>query len=137
MLLAAQLPRVTAGGRLADGLAGFLGGVMGGIGGLPGPIPTLWCVLRGWDRATQRSVFQLVFLSMHTTTMAGYLLTGTVSARAAWLFPVMLPIVIATALMGAAAYRRLGDIGFQRVVLALLAASGVALLAGSLPKLLG
>lgn len=136
MLLAARLPRITCGGRFADGVAGFLGGIMGGLGGLPGPIPTLWCVLRGWDRATQRSVFQLVFLSMHVTTMAGYLLTGTVSAHAAWLFPVMLPIVIATALLGAAAYRRLGDLGFQRIVLGLLAASGAALLAGSLPKLL-
>jgi uncharacterized membrane protein YfcA len=137
MLLAARLPRIHHGGRWADGLAGGLGGVMGGLGGLPGPIPTLWCVLRGWDRHTQRSVFQLVFLTMHVTTMTGYLLTGTITAEEAWMFPVMAPVVIAAALLGAAAYHRLGDIGFQRIVLGLLAASGAMLLAASLPKLLG
>ncbi|MDB5373379.1 MAG: putative rane transporter protein [Belnapia sp.] len=136
MLLATKLPRVAGGGRLADGVAGALGGIMGGIGGLPGPIPTLWCVLRGWDRATQRSVFQLVFLTMHVTTMTGYLVTGTITAEAAWLFPVMVPIVIASALLGARAYQRLGEIGFQRIVLGLLAVSGAILLLASVPKLL-
>ena len=137
MLLATRLPRVSHGGRVADGIAGALGGIMGGIGGLPGPIPTLWCVLRGWDRLTQRSVFQLVFLTLHTTTMTGYLLTGTIPAEAAWLFPVMVPIVIASALLGARAYQMLGDIGFQRIVLGLLAVSGAVLLLSSVPKLLG
>lgn len=137
MLLATRLPRIDRGGRLADGLVGTLGGVMGGIGGLPGPIPTLWCVLRGWDRATQRSVFQLVFLTMHVTTMAGYLVTGTITAQAAWLFPVMTPVVIVSALLGARAYRQLGDMGFQRIVLGLLAVSGAVLLLASLPKLIG
>lgn len=136
MLLAARLPRINRGGRLADGVVGALGGVMGGLGGLPGPIPTLWCVLRGWDRVTQRSVFQLVFLTMHVTTMTGYLLSGAVTAEVAWQFPVLAPVVVAFALLGAWAYHRLGDLGFQRIVLGLLAASGVMLLATSLPKLL-
>jgi uncharacterized membrane protein YfcA len=137
MLAAAQLPRISHGGRFADGVAGALGGVMGGLGGLPGPIPTLWCVLRGWDRVSRRSVFQLVFLTMHVATMTGYLLSGTITRQAAWMFPVLAPVVIASALLGARAYRGLGDIGFQRIVLGLLAASGVMLLAASLPMLMG
>jgi uncharacterized membrane protein YfcA len=137
MLAAGRLPHIAHGGRFADGVAGALGGVMGGLGGLPGPLPTLWCVLRGWDRVTQRSVFQLVFLTMHVTTMTGYLLSGAITAEVAWMFPVMVPVVIATALLGARAYQMLGDIGFQRIVLGLLAASGMMLLAASLPKLLG
>jgi uncharacterized membrane protein YfcA len=137
MLVSARLPRIGHGGRLTDGVAGAMGGVMGGLGGLPGPIPTLWCVLRGWDRHTQRSVFQLVFLTMHVTTMAGYLLSGTITAEAARLFPLTLPIVIGAALLGAAAYRRIGDRGFQRTVLGLLAGSGAVLLVVSLPRLLG
>src|SRR4029453_15541488 len=39
MLFASHLPRVTAGGAVADGAAGFLGGVGGGIGGFPGVVP--------------------------------------------------------------------------------------------------
>ena len=137
MLAAARLPHISHGGRFADGVAGALGGVMGGLGGLPGPIPTLWCVLRGWDRVTQRSVFQLVFLTMHVTTMTGYLLSGTITARVAWMFPVMVPVVIGAALLGARVYQMLGEIGFQRIVLGLLAISGLVLLAASLPRLLG
>ena len=141
MLLTAKLPRIgpdgPLGGKVADGVAGALGGIMGGIGGLPGPIPTLWCVLRGWDRLTQRSVFQLVFLTMHVATMTGCLLSRTITAEAAWLFPVMVPVVIVSALLGARTYRMLGDIGFQRVVLGLLAISGAVLLAASPPKLFG
>src|SRR5437764_228244 len=47
MLLAPDLPRITGGGRLADGVAGLVGGTMGGLGGLTGPAPILWCTLRG------------------------------------------------------------------------------------------
>ena len=50
MLLIRELPRISAGGRLADGGVGLIGGVMGGLGGLTGPAPTLWCTLRGWTR---------------------------------------------------------------------------------------
>jgi chromate transport protein ChrA len=73
---------------------------------------------------------------MHVTTMTGYLLSGTITAEVAWQFPVLVPVVVASALLGAWAYHRLGDLGFQRIVLGLLAASGVMLLAASLPKLL-
>ena len=49
----------------------------------------------------------------------------------------MVPIVIASAMLGARAHHRaLGDIGFQRIVLGLLAGSGVVLLVASLPRLL-
>lgn len=47
MLGLRQLPVVAWGGRAADGAVGLLGGVMGGIAGLSGPLPTLWCGLRG------------------------------------------------------------------------------------------
>ena len=36
MLCIGAMPRVTAGGRLADGGVGLMGGVMGGLGGLNG-----------------------------------------------------------------------------------------------------
>ena len=51
-------PKPVAGGRLADGISGLIGGVMGGLAGLTGPAPTLWCTVRGWDKDTQRCIFQ-------------------------------------------------------------------------------
>jgi hypothetical protein len=44
------------------------------------PVPTLWCTLRGWDRAQARGVFQTFNLVMHGVTFTGYLMTGKVTA---------------------------------------------------------
>ena len=56
MSMAKQLPRIGAGGPLADGAIGVVGGVTGGIGGIGGSIPTLWCKLQGMDKDAQRAV---------------------------------------------------------------------------------
>ena len=135
MLLARDLPRVARGGRLADAAAGMLGGVMGGLGGLTGPAPTLWVTLRGWGRDAQRAVFQSFNLAMHALTMAAYLASGTFPAEAWGLCLVVGPAMLLPALLGARLYRRFSDKAFQRVVLALLAVSGVVLLATSVRKL--
>lgn len=136
MLASGRLPRVTRGGFAADAVVGALGGVMGGLGGLPGPIPTLWCVLRGWERSTQRAVFQVVFLTMHLFTLAGYLAAGTVPPGVWPPFLALAPVVVGAALLGAQAFRSFGHIGFQRLVLGLLAGSGIALLVAAVPRLL-
>jgi uncharacterized protein len=136
MLFAQDLPRITRGGRLADAGAGWLGGIMGGIGGLSGPAPILWVTLRGWDRHAQRAVIQVFNLAMHTTIMAAYLATGTISGEVARLFAVVLPAMLVPALIGARLFHRFSDTAFRRVVLGLLAASGAMLIATTLPKLL-
>lgn len=136
MLLARDLPRITGGGRLADAAAGLVGGIMGGLGGLTGPAPTLWTTLRGWDRVAQRSVFQVFHTAMHGLTMAAYLATGAVSAEAVRLGLVVAPAMLLPGLLGARLYHRVSEAAFRRVVLGLLAASGVVLVATTLPKLL-
>ena len=135
MLLARDLPRITRGGRLADAAAGMLGGVMGGLGGLTGPAPTLWVTLRGWGRDAQRAVFQSFNLAMQALTMVTYLATGTFPAEAWSLCLVVAPAMLVPALLGARLYRRFSDLAFRRVVLGLLAASGVVLLTTALPRL--
>ncbi len=132
MLLLRDLPRVTGGGRWADGIVGWVGGVMGGLGGLTGPAPTLWCALRGWGRDAQRAVFQSFNLVMQVATMAAYLATGTISGETAWLFAIVAPAMLVPTLIGARLYRRFSDVGFQRLVLLLLTASGALLVIASL-----
>ena len=132
MLLLRDLPRVTGGGRWADGIVGWVGGVMGGLGGLTGPAPTLWCALRGWGRDAQRAVFQTFNLVMQVATMAAYLATGTISGETAWLFAIVAPAMLVPTLIGARLYRRFSDAGFQRLVLLLLTASGALLVIASL-----
>jgi uncharacterized membrane protein YfcA len=137
MLLAPGLPRIAWGGRVADGVAGLLGGVCGGIGGVTGPIPTLWCNLRPLDKDTQRSVIQNFNLSTLAFTMAAYLAKGLVT-RDMWpMFAVVAPAMLVPTLLGGRLYVGLSEATFRKLVLTLLGASGVALLASSVPHLLG
>jgi uncharacterized membrane protein YfcA len=127
MLMARHLPVITRGGRVSDGLVGWIGGIMGGVGGLTGPAPTLWCTLRGWDRDTQRSVFQSFNLTMQVLTLASYVVSGTVTSDMLGIFAVMVPVAIVPTLVGVRLYRRISTAKFQRLVLSLLLASGVLL----------
>ena len=136
MLFASDLPHLRRGGRLADAGAGVVGGLMGGLGGLTGPAPALWAVLKGWDRDTQRSVIQGFNLGMQLLTMLTYLVSGTVTAEALGLFPLVALTVLLPTLAGVRMYRRFSDVAFRKVVLGLLAIAGVLLIAQSLPHLL-
>ena len=133
MLVARKIPRITGGGRLADGFVGWIGGIMCGIAGLNGPAPTLWTTLRGWERDRQRAVFQTFSLVTQTLTLAAYLTAGIIEAGTAWLFVVMVPAMLIPTLVGARLYRSFTDTGFRRVVLGLLGLSGAILVATTVP----
>lgn len=119
---------VSAGGRLLDAVAGFAGGVMGGIAGLTGPVPTMWCSLRGWDKDSQRSVFQAFNLVMQSLTLAVFVLNGTVTVGMLPVLGLMLPVAVIPTLAGARLYRQISPGGFRTLVLGLLLVSGVMLL---------
>jgi uncharacterized membrane protein YfcA len=128
MLCARSLPVLTHGGRWLDGTVGAVGGVMGGLAGLTGPAPTLWCLLRGWDRDAQRAMFQAFNLAMHSLTLTIYLLNGTVTAAMLPAFALIVPIAIIPTLAGVRVYRRFSHHDFQRLVLFLLLAAGLMML---------
>jgi len=134
MLLIANAKPVTAGGRLADGVAGAIGGAMGGLAGLTGPAPTLWCTIRGWDKDTQRCVFQIFNIAMQVIAMTMYWAHGVLTPALGRVFGLMLPTIIIPALVGARLYRRINERVFRRIVLALLLLSGVVLLVSTLSK---
>lgn len=136
MLFARNLPRIAWGGHVADGAVGLVGGLMGGLGGLTGAAPTLWATLRGWDRHTQRAVFQGFNLVMHAVTIATYFAVGAVSEQALGFFPAVAAAVLVPSFIGVRLYGRFDDAVFRIVILSLLAASGVVLIATTLPKLL-
>ncbi len=125
--------RVTWGGKIADAVSGWLGGVFGGIGGLAGAAPTLWCTLRGWDKDTQRGVMQTFNIAMHIATLTGYVIAGNViTMETLGLFAMIAPALIVPVLLGALLFRRLNQLAFRRLVLALLFASGLVLTVSSL-----
>lgn len=136
MLVSHRLPHVRAGGRAADALAGLAGGITGAVGGFTGPVPTLWATLRGWPKDELRSVIQNFNLVALAVIFASYIATGVVS-RAMWpTFAWMAPVLILPVLLGGRLYARISAEAFRRVVLALLALSGVALLVRAVPAVL-
>ena len=56
-------------GPLSDACAGFLGGLTGGLAGFPGAFVTIWCGMKGWDKARQRGVYQPFILGMQPITL--------------------------------------------------------------------
>ena len=136
MLAASRLPRLTAGGRLADAGVGLLGGVMGGVGGFTGVLPTLWCTLRGFEKDAQRSIIQNFNLAMLAATMLSYLAGGVVTRAMAPSLALAIPAMLVPGWLGARAYVGISDATFRKIVLGMLTASGLALLASALPALL-
>jgi len=135
MFFAARLPRVRS-GPAGDAIAGAAGGMMGGLGGFTGVVPTLWCTVRGFDRDRQRAVIQNFNLALQVVTFAAYLATGILEPRTLPLLAVVAPAVLVPVLLGARVYLGISDLAFRKIVLGLLTASGVALLAASVPVLL-
>ena len=115
MLLSARLPR---------------------LGGFTGALPTLWCTLRGYPKDAQRAVIQNFNLSMLAVTMAIYLATGIVTREMLPMFAVVAPAMLVPTLLGTRVYIGISEARFRQIVLGLLTASGLAMLASSLPRLL-
>jgi uncharacterized membrane protein YfcA len=137
MLLAKDLPAVTAGGKTADAAAGLAGGVMCGLGGFSGVIPTLWCSLRRMPKDRQRSVIQNFNLSMLTVTMASYLATGVITREMLPMIAVVGASLLIPVVIGARVYVAASEATFRRIVLVALTLSGIALLSSAVPKLVG
>jgi len=135
MLLSRQLPRITA-GPVADGAIGFVGGMMGGLGGFNGAVPTLWCTLRGLEKDTQRTIIQNFNLGMLSITLIAYIATGVITTEALPAFAVIVPAMLIPTLLGTRLYIGISEATFRKIVLSLLTASGIALLASSVPHLL-
>jgi uncharacterized protein len=127
-LFAPRLPHVARGGRLADGLVGFIGGILGGLGGFSGVLPTIWAQLRGWSKETIRGVCQPFIFLAQLTSLA--LLGGVAVDRASLLmFAATIPSLVAGSWVGWLIYGRLDERRFRQVLAALLAVSGLALVA--------
>lgn len=117
-------------GAVSDVGAGFLGGITGGLAGFPGCFVTIWCGLKGWDKARQRSVYQpFILLMQPVTLLAIHLMRGPSqpTAQFDWKVYVFIPAALLGAWFGLGIFKRLSDRQFELVVNALLIASGFGL----------
>jgi uncharacterized protein len=118
-------------GPLSDACAGFLGGITGGLAGFPGASVTIWCGLKGWDKAHQRGVFQLFILAMQPVTLLTiYLMRPSSPAQVQldWKVFAFVPAALLGAWVGLRIFKRLSDRQFEHVVNALLILSGIGLI---------
>jgi uncharacterized membrane protein YfcA len=88
------------------------------------------------DKDTQRAIIQNFNLSMLTVTFASYVATGVITTATLPYFAIVAPAMLIPSLLGARLYIGISEASFRKVVLGLLTATGVALLASSLPGLL-
>jgi uncharacterized protein len=115
------------GSRWHDAAAGALGGLAGGLAGIPGAPVTIWCAMRGWDKLTQRAVYQPYILAMQIVAIACL----------RWLAPQhlgiahdlsLVPFALLGAVGGLAIFRLMSNRQFQVAVSVLLVVSGIGLL---------
>jgi uncharacterized membrane protein YfcA len=132
MLFVAKFPRIDRAGPVADASIGAAGGILGGLAGMTGAIPALWCILRAWDRDTQRAVLQAFNTAMHVMTLIAYLIGGIITRDAAGLFPILALAMIVPVLLGQRLYRAVDDLTFRRIVLGLLFVAGIVLLGSAI-----
>jgi uncharacterized membrane protein YfcA len=116
------------GGRWLDGIVGIGGGFLGGFAGLSGPLPLIWLQLRGGDSTAHRAIYQpfnLVVLALASLGMAAH---GIITEQLIWIALWCLPATVLGAWLGTRVYIGVSLATFQRIVLALLAVSGIILL---------
>ena len=119
---------ILAGGAPADAGVGLLNGILGGATGLAGILVTIWCGLRGWPKDVQRATFQPVGVAIFAMSAIVLGVNGSIDAHTVRWFVVGLPILLAGTWLGLKLYGRIDEAGFRKIVLALLLASGVALI---------
>ena len=113
--------------RGADLLVGALGGITGPLAALPGTWLTIWCGLRGWDKVTQRAVYQPYILVMQVVGLGALAVVkpehgAFAGAHLAYALP-----GLAGAVIGLRFFRWMTDTQFQRAIYLALIASGAAL----------
>ena len=79
------------GGKIADGIVGFIGGILGGLAGLSGPPPILWASVRGWGKDERRGVFQTFNWTVLFVALCLQTASGLVAREVIWLAVLAFP----------------------------------------------
>jgi len=125
------MPVVTWGGRLADALVGAIGGITGPLLAFPGAAVAIWCGTRGWDKLTQRCVYQPYILIMQVLTLVVLVTLGGPKQINMTHGLFVIPAILG-AHLGFSIFGKITDIQFKELVSALLVVSGLWLLANGL-----
>ncbi|WP_022662694.1 sulfite exporter TauE/SafE family protein [Paucidesulfovibrio longus] len=107
--------------------AGFLAGVLGGSIGTNGPPIILYASLQPWPKDEIKASLSGYFLAAGLLVSGTHAATGLITPEVLRLFAMALPALAAGVLGGIAAYRRLGEGHYRKLILGALFALGVML----------
>jgi uncharacterized protein len=116
-------------GAWSDVCVGALGGLTAALAG--GVFVTIWCALKGWDKARQRGVYQPFILMMQPVALIALFLMRQTSLAAApsdWLTLAFIPPALLGAWIGLHVFERLSERQFEWTANALLIVSGIGLM---------
>jgi uncharacterized membrane protein YfcA len=130
-LAAPESPKLKWGGRALDAVVGGIGGALGGLGGISGSVPAIWTQTRGFKRDLRRAIMQVYNIAMHCVTLTIYWQTHSLNATSGKLYAIAVAPMLVASVYGARLYKRFSERGFAKLVLAAIAASGLALAVGA------
>jgi hypothetical protein len=99
---------------------------------LSGPLPTIWCSLRGWNPGTQRGVYQPYNLAILGIAFFTYATQGILTKQVGEFAIICVPATILGVNLGIRMYGRVNDRQFRYIVLWFLFASGIVLTVSNL-----
>ncbi|MDQ7835823.1 MAG: sulfite exporter TauE/SafE family protein [Humidesulfovibrio sp.] len=108
--------------------AGIASGCMGVSLGINGPPVVSWAVCQTWSRDTLKATLTAYFLCAGSLIVAMQFWQGLMNNQVLALFAKTLPLLLAGMCAGWMCCDRVSESAFRRVVLALLATTGLALL---------
>ena len=125
--LVRPMTTVKWGSALCDTIVGSTGGIIGPLVAFPGAFVAIWCSVRGWDKATQRSIYQPYILAMQIMTLGILAIFGETKRIDFTYIYFAVPAVLG-AYIGFRVFERITDAQFRTLVNILLIASGVGIL---------
>ena len=115
--------------KLADAAIGWVSGIIGGTVLMHGILPTIWCGLRGWDKAHSRSIYQpyILFTNVYVMLLAGSNIIAEIFNVAVF-FLACLPALAAGFFVGIRLFHWISEELFLRLIVAFVLISGLLLL---------
>ncbi|MGH7081939.1 MAG: sulfite exporter TauE/SafE family protein [Acetobacteraceae bacterium] len=118
-------------GRPLDVCLGFVGGITGGLAAFPSAPVTIWCSMKGWDKARQRGIYQPFILIMQVAALGIIQIMHSSGMHGASLSLGALEFVPAAVVgtwFGLRIFRRMSDRHFIIAVNGFLLIAGIGLL---------
>ena len=123
-----NLPQIDRPTPIVDATVGFLGGFLGGLASLSGALPTMWCSMRAWPKAETRAVLQPFNVCVLVLSAALLAVRGAYTTQTLWFALIAVPTALIAAQVGITVFKRVSDMIFRRLLIALCFVSGLLLM---------